>query len=305
MDLNEIIYRVSSIVSDPFKLAKLVIDVSSKLHNFKNTVKYRPPGLYEILSFDSLYVLGDLHGDYNVLLDFLSRNKLIDKLSSEDTKLLFLGDYIDRGEQQIELLTLVLMLKKMFPEKIILLRGNHEPPPFLIPHPHDFPQQLANHYHSYAGTLYMFFLQFFQKLSYVARIPGKILFVHGGPPSLVLYSDSFEEAFSIGHPCVDDHVLEEVLWNDPVEYNEHPIMSSPRGAGVLFGKEVTYKTLELARIKYIVRGHEAINGYKFNHDKKIITLFDSKEPYGLSYAGYLVVNKDFQIDNIENYLKIF
>ncbi len=302
MDLNELIYKVSTIVSDPFNLAKLVIETTRKLHIIKG-IKYRPPGFYEINAYNSIYVLGDLHGDYETLIEFLAKNKLIEKLSTSDTKILFLGDYIDRGDQQIELITFVLLLKNTFPDNIILLRGNHEPPPFLLPHPHDFPYKLAARYYSYAGTLYGLFLQLFQKLAYAARIPGKILFVHGGPPSYVLYTDSFEEAFSIGKPCVDDLVLEEILWNDPIEYSELPVMDSPRGAGVLFGREVTYRALELAKVKYIVRGHEAVNGYKFNHDKKVITLFDSRiEAYGITRAGYLYIDRSSNVENIEENL---
>ncbi len=303
MSLNDFIHEVYEVIEKPSQIIELLINVIGLMNNSYRTLKYRPPGLYEILDYDELYTFGDFHGDFDTLIDMLGKNKILDRIYTSDLKLVFLGDYIDRGEEQIELITAVLLLKKMFPDKIILLRGNHEPSPLLIPHPHDFPETLYMKYGGEAANeLYRWFLLLFYRLPFLARIPGKILFLHGGPVSRILYSKSFEEAFGIGLPCPDDYVIEEVLWNDPVNDMSVEYTSSPRGAGILFSEKITIKTLELANVKYIVRGHEAVDGYKFDHRGLLVTLFDARKPYGLSRAGYLYIRRSDELVSINEYI---
>ena len=82
--------------------------------------------------------------------------------------------------------------------------------------------------------------------------------------------------------------MEELLWNDPDE-QAHGVFPSPRGAGNLFGKTVTQEVLAKLNVKILIRGHEpAGEGYKINHDGKILTLFSRKgPPYFNTYGAYL------------------
>lgn len=75
-----------------------------------------------------VYLVGDLHGDVCSLMQVLDRTNFYDEALKKDNpiKLIFLGDYIDRGKRQIEILERLMVLKILFPKNVYLHRGNHD-----------------------------------------------------------------------------------------------------------------------------------------------------------------------------------
>lgn len=67
--------------------------------------------------------MGDIHGQF---YDFLKLLEPDVGGPSETTKYVFLGDYVDRGNFSIEVLTLILAMKITRPKQVVMLRGNHE-----------------------------------------------------------------------------------------------------------------------------------------------------------------------------------
>lgn len=70
-----------------------------------------------------IYAVSDIHGDYEAMLDTLS---LVDLDSDRKHKLIFLGDYIDRGKDSCRVLYHIKKLEEQYPKQVISLLGNHE-----------------------------------------------------------------------------------------------------------------------------------------------------------------------------------
>jgi hypothetical protein len=67
------------------------------------------------------WVIGDIHGNFHDLLRILARIGAHPK-----HPVVFLGDYVDRGDYSVEVVLLLFTLKVNFPEEFFFIRGNHE-----------------------------------------------------------------------------------------------------------------------------------------------------------------------------------
>lgn len=233
--------------------------------------------------------VGDVHGDLETLYEvFVKRIDLYAHLR-EGGYVVFLGDYIDRGPHQLEALSLIALLKSEWRSQIITLRGNHEPPPWLPPYPHDYPQHLIVRFGREVGEqLYELSQRAFEYMPLMAYVPDSLLAVHGGPPILrVLKYSNIDDILMVDE---DRIAIEDILWSDPIEENVEWIPSY-RGAGKLWGYRVTEQTLSKLNIKLIIRAHEpCIAGYKLNHRDRVLTLFTMRGYYGNVNAAVALID---------------
>ncbi len=235
-----------------------------------------------------LVVVGDLHGDLDSLLHILTETRLTDRIHGKDMRILFLGALVDRGEKSVEVLQIILGLKRLYPRSVFVLRGNHEGPVDLGVSPHDLPHDLRRYFGVQAHNVYQELRKLFDSLYLAAILEGKYLFVHGGFPSTMTSSEDIAKA-RLTHP--KKLYLEEILWNDPDDIITGTA-PSPRGAGLLFGRNVTCRALKILGVKTIIRGHTpADNGVAESHNGMVLTIFSRKgSPYFNSKAAYLELN---------------
>ncbi len=231
-------------------------------------------------------VVGDLHGDLETLSNILKASEFLQKVErNEHSLLVFLGDYGDRGIFSAEVYYVVLALKANFPEHVVLMRGNHEGPEDLLASPHDLPNHLQNRFGENWSEAYLKLKELFSHLYNAVVVEDRCILLHGGVPSMAKSPDDVAYA-QAKHPH-ESH-LEEILWSDPEE-GLKGTRPSPRGAGKLFGQDITEKFLKIVNAKVLIRGHEPADvGYKINHGGKVLTLFSRRgEPYLNSQGAFL------------------
>lgn len=281
------------------ELASRVRDLLKEERNRIDVGKYESHGsLAKIKSdVDRLIIVGDIHGDYESLTTILSSVNL------SQAVLVFLGDYVDRGDQSPHVVYEVLNAKLRNPSSVLLLMGNHEGPPELPVYPHDFPLNLILLYGSSWKRVYHSIMDCFSQFYACSLLEGSIFMVHGGVPTRSVTLGSLTNAHQ------DIELLEELLWNDPMPIRGVDV--SPRGAGRLFGPDVTERFSESLDVKVVIRAHEPCEeGYEVHHNGKLMTIFSRKgPPYFNTHAAYLDIRNPKDITSAyqlaREYVRVF
>ena len=296
MNLSSIVKESKVVQSGGF--IKTVENVIRLLHGetgktghlkiYENIITVKPAG--------EALIIGDLHGDLKSLLFILQNSGFIKKLvKNKNSTLIFLGDYGDRGPHSAEVYYIILKLKLAFPEQVVLLRGNHEGPEDLKAFPHDLPLQFQDRFKENWKTAYCKIRELFVYLYNAVLVEERYLMVHGGlSPNIGSVQDLARAHLT--HPKTK--LLEDLLWSDPNDIIK-TVLCSSRGAGKLFGRSVTEKVLNNLGVKVLIRGHEQCkNGFKLNHDGKVLTLFSRKgAPYYNPHGAYLQLSLSKKFEN--------
>ena len=258
-------------------------------------------GLVEIHDLENLAVISDLHGDSKSLFRILSEIRYGGFLSNRMNKLVFLGDYVDRGSDSVGVMYTVCHLKGTYPDSVVLMRGNHEAPAEFPFSSNDLPCEIEERFGSRGKEVYQQLLSMFKLLTLATVVRQKLLLVHGGLPTEDSAIATFKESIANAQENqVRSRVLEELLWNDPREIEAQPGWEmSRRGLGRHFGSGISRKWLQAFGTKAIVRGHEPCQGFRLDHDNILMTLFSCKEAYSEFNAAYLRLNVD-QLDGIND-----
>ncbi|KAI5192669.1 serine/threonine-protein phosphatase 4 catalytic subunit [Nematocida sp. AWRm77] len=249
------------------------------LHLESNIVRIDPP----------VVVCGDIHGQYNDLLTIFQING-----TPRRTKYVFLGDYVDRGSNSVETISLLLLYKVMYPQNIMLLRGNHE------------SRELTETYGLYKEVLtryascdvWKLLCEVFNYLPLACLIGNRIFCVHGGISPFAL---TFDKILRINRfvDLPSSGPMADMLWSDPGYMPG--CFPSDRGAGYIFGPDVVQKFLYLNDVHIVCRSHQLVNeGYRFAFtNRELVTVWSAPNYCNRmgNKATFLRVGKNLRIDD--------
>lgn len=233
-------------------------------------------------------IVGDIHGDVFSLIRMFTTLGY-----PPETKYLFLGDYVDRGHNSIEVMIILMALKVLYNDSICLLRGNHESRSMTMSY--GFYEECLNKMNE---QVYEEFINLFDQLPIVALINGKIFCTHGGISKRV---NDFVDIFGYSKPKDSDKpkkkmIVHDLLWSDPCNAIDY-FDQSDRGANTfVFGEKALDDFLNENQFSCIIRGHQnCSNGYDkpFDNDK-CWTVFSSAD-YCQTWnqAAVLIVDDGF------------
>lgn len=209
-------------------------------------------------------IAGDIHGQFYDLIELLNNGGDL-----PEVQYLFMGDFVDRGYNSVETFLLLLCLKVRYPERVTLIRGNHECRQ--ITQVYGFYDECLRKYGS--ANVWRYCTEVFDLLSLFAVVDGRAVCVHGGLSPSIHEIDqirTIDRKQEIPH----DGAMCDLLWSDPEDVKGWTI--SPRGAGYLFGSDIVSQFNHVNNITLIARAHQLVmEGYRCMFDDALVTVWSA------------------------------
>ncbi|KHN78588.1 Putative serine/threonine-protein phosphatase C27B7.6 [Toxocara canis] len=190
-----------------------------------------------------LTIFGDVHGQFGDLHRLLSIVGTPPK-----TKLLFLGDYVDRCKKGLEVVMLLFCYKLKFPEMVGLLRGNHECTK--MNRTYGFYEECKR---LRSTRVWKAFQRVFNELPLCAKKPR-----------------TPEEC--------DQGLALDLMWSDPDSdpCSKGWVPNKVRNASWMFGQDTIRECIRNLDVDLIVRAHEVVkDGHLLDCGNRICTIFSA------------------------------
>lgn len=266
---------------------KLSRDIIHGLLDQAMNVLLGQPTLLEIPA--PVTICGDIHGQFSDLLLLFDMGGF-----PPLTSYLFLGDYVDRGRNSVEVICLLFAYKVKYQKNFFLLRGNHEERSVNVNY--GFYDECKRRYNV---ALWKRFNEVFNCLPLAAVVDDKIFCCHGGlSPDL----HTLDDIRRIPRPTPipeDGGLVSDLVWADP---NPDPDMkgwqfNDVRGTSYFFGPDKVEEFLANNDLQIVCRAHDVTeNGYRFYAKRQLVTVFSAPNYAGVYFnsGAIMTVSEDLE-----------
>ena len=262
------------------------------------------------------FVIGDIHGN---LEDLLTMEKHLWNKLPIGPALLFLGDYVDRGQWGVECALYVIALKVLYPHKVTILRGNHEVED--VQRKYSFYGECLQKYPNRGEAIFAMLNQVFARMPVAAVLDDAIYCAHGGIPHLETTLEAIRKMPLDIHGESDSELFWEIVWSDPINeeqyrmtcalLNQEPeeqagyVRNTKRGAAWFYGEKAVEKFFEKNNLTRMVRAHEVpMNGFTFHFGDRCATIFSCSHYQADNQCAVLFVDQErirvIRIDTSKN-----
>ena len=222
-------------------------------------------------------------------------------------------DFVDRGENSLEVVLALLLLKLAYPNNVYLNRGNHEDA--VISSVYGYSEEIESRYGSCINgrdavdQIWRRFVDVFASLPLAVKTANALI-VHGGIPRAGFDLDELKTLTNEKRHRVktmveaDDEVtklIQDLMWSDP-KPSDGVSPNEDRGCGVKYGPDIIKSFLARHGLKHLIRSHEPIDeGYEhLELDKdgfSAVTVFSAMNyPGGTGFNSGAIVRLHSQGD---------
>jgi hypothetical protein len=211
------------------------------------------PKLIELESGKVIFV-GDTHGDLD------ATERIIGRYLRLKNKLVFLGDYIDRGPASLENINFLLEQKIKHPDSLYLLMGNHEGYSVGSFHPADFWEALDTELRQRYGEV-------LGRLPLAVSTPNGIIALHGALPDVSRLED-------IGGIKTGSAEWHQITWGDWQERAGKSLGIDPYTRRPQFGRGWFKEIMSRLGKNVLIRSHQP-EAPPTMYGRRCLTIFTS------------------------------
>ncbi len=226
---------------------------------------YSKPNVVPIPS-ENVFFVGDLHGDLGA-----AKTVLETFTRYEDYTLVFLGDYADRGPYQVETVNLILALGIISPDRVIILRGNHESERVALQY--GFFMDVKR---KHSDSVFRSYMHAFEALPIAGLSKSGVFACHGGIPEGV---NSISDLLTPDRHNInfEDNTILQLVWNDPVD-SEILFGNNIRGANIRsYGRKAFDEFSKNLGVRLMFRAHQVFpEGCKSFFNGRLVSVFSTE-----------------------------